>query len=141
MPAATVLPNKWRNRLLRFTITSSLMGVSFAVGMALALVIAVRLLAPIALAGMTFGMAGLAAANANSTTSALCSGNSEMRLTVLAQLKQSFGTSPRQKFDTATVNWILPALKQCQTDADPVVVALADELVAFINDNTMSPLQ
>ena len=141
MPDATVLAKKWRNRLLRFTITSFLMGVSFAVGMALALVIAVRLLAPIALAGMTFGMVGLAAASANSTTSALYSGDSEMRLTVLAQLKHSFGTPPTQKFDTATVNWILPAIKQCQTDADPVVVALADELVAFINDNTMSPLQ
>lgn len=137
MSAATESPNKWRKRLLRFTITSTLMGVSFAVGVAITLIIAVRLLAPIAVTGMTLGMVGLASESVNATTSALYSGDSEMRLTVLTQLKQSFGTQPTQKFDTATANWILPAIKQCQTDADPVVVAIADELVAFINDNTL----
>ena len=113
------------------------MGISFAVGVAISLFIAVRLLAPIAVTGMTFGMVGLASSSANSTTSALYSGDSAMRLTVLTQLKQSFDSQPPQTFDATAANWILPAIKQCQTDTDPEVVALADELIEFINANTL----
>ena len=134
-------PGKWRTRLLRLSITSTLMGISFAVGVAITAFIAVRLLFPIAATGMTMGLVGLSSASANATTSALYSGDSEMRLTVLTQLKQSFDTQPTQTFDTTTANWILPAIKQCQTDADPEVVILADELIEFINANTLSPPQ
>lgn len=141
MSAVVESPKKWRKRLLRFTVTSSLMGVSFGVGVAITLFIAVRLLAPIAVTGMTFGLVGMASASANATTNALYSGDSEMRLAVLMQLKQSSVTQPPQSFDATVANWILPALKQCQTDPDPEVVALADELVEFITANTLPPPQ
>ena len=141
MSAVAESPKKWRKRLLRFTVTSSLMGVSFAVGVAITFFMAVRLLAPIAVTGMTFGLVGMASASANATTNALYSGDSEMRLAVLTQLKQSFVTQPPQSFDATVANWILPALKQCLTDADPEVVALAGELVDFITANTLPPLQ
>lgn len=134
-------PKRWRKRLLRFSMVSALMGVSFSIGVAITLFIAVHLLAPLALTGMTFGMVSLASANAHATTSALYSGDSEMRSTVLTQLKQSFESQPTQTFDTATADWILPAIKQCQSDPDPEVVALADELYEFISANTLPPPQ
>lgn len=137
MSTAIESPRKWRKRLLRFCITSSLMGISFALGVAITLFIAVRLLAPISVTGMTLGMLGLVSASANATTSALYSGDSEMRLTVLTQLKQSFDTQPPQAFDATAADWILPAIKQCQMDTDPAVVALADEIIEFINTNTL----
>ncbi|MDB4634042.1 hypothetical protein OAG76_01420 [Rubripirellula sp.] len=138
-------PRKWRKRLTRWTITSLLMGSSFAVGVAVTSVIAAKLLFPIAATGMTTGMTmglvGMVQASSAATLNALYSGDSEMRLTVLTQLKQSFDAQPTQKFDTAAAAWILPAVEHCKTDKDPAVVALADELVEFINDNTLPPPQ
>ncbi|MDC0294824.1 hypothetical protein OAK98_05440, partial [Mariniblastus sp.] len=60
-------PGKWRTRLLRLSITSTLMGISFAVGVAITAFIAVRLLFPIAATGMTMGLVGLSSASANAT--------------------------------------------------------------------------
>ena len=141
MSAVIEAPKKWRKRRLRLTITTILMGVSFAVGVAIKLFIAARLLTPIAVTGMKFGMVGLASASAHATTSALYSGDSEMRLNVLRQPKQSFDSQPPQTFDATAANWILHAIKLCQTDTDPEVVALADELIEFINANTLPPPQ
>lgn len=64
MSSVIEAPKKWRKRLLRLTITTTLMGVSFAIGVAFTVFIAARLLAPIAVTGMTFGMVGLAFASA-----------------------------------------------------------------------------
>ena len=129
MKTSTVVLNKWRWRLTRIVVVIVLMGASFAVGVTLTVVVAARILLPIA----AMGLAGLASAGANATISALYSGDSEMRLTVLTQLKQSFDTHPSQKFDPQTADWILPAIEQCLTDVDPNVVALADELIVYVN--------
>ncbi len=110
------------------------MGASFAVGVTLTVVVAARILLPIA----AMGLVGLASAGANATISALYSGDSETRLTILTQLKQSFETQPSQNFDPQTADWILPALEQCLTDVDPNVVALADEMIVYININKSS---
>lgn len=141
MPTSIESPEKWRKRLLRFSIKSPWMGLSFAAGVAMTLFIAVLILARIAVTVMAFGMIGLVSTSANATTTALASGDSEMRRTVLTQLKQSFDSQPPQTFDETTANWILPDLKQCQTDRDSEVVALANELVEFINANTIPPPQ
>ncbi len=141
MTTAREAPGKWRTRLLRLSITSTLMGISFAVGVAITAFIAVRLLFPIAATGMTMGLIGLSSASAHTTTSALYSGDSEMRLTVLTQLKQTFDTQPAQTFDAQTAGWLLPAIEQCKTDGDPDVVALAEELASYVNDKTSPPPQ
>ena len=141
MSTAKEAPDKWRKRLWRLTITSMLMGVSFAVGVTITAFIAVRLLLPIAATGMTMGLAGLASVSANATTSALYSGDSEMRLAVLTELKQTFDLQPTQTFDAQTAAWILPAIEQCKVDGDPDVVALAVELASFVEDKTSPPQQ
>ncbi len=135
MKTGTEVPKKWRRRFSRLAIVTLLMGASFAVGVTLTVVVAARILLPIA----ALGLVGLASAGAKATISALYSGDSEMRLTVLTQLKQSFDTQPSQKFDPQTADWILPAIEQCLTDVDPNVVALADELIVVININKSSP--
>lgn len=135
------LTKKWRKRLTRLSIAAGLMGVSFTVGVAMTLFIAVRLLAPVAATGMMLGVVGMASAQAHATTNALYAGDSEMRLTVLRQLKGSLESQPSQTLDAAAANWILPALEQCQSDADPEVVALADELIDYVKENTVPSLQ
>ena len=134
-------PGKWRTRLLRLSITSTLMGISFAVGVAITAFIAVRLLFPIAATGMTMGLVGLSSASANATTSALYSGDSAMRLSVLTQIKAQFDSEPTQSFDPQTAAWIVPAIAQCKTDEDPDVVSLAEDLVGFVKDRTSPPVQ
>lgn len=141
MSTAREAGGKWRRRLLRLGITSTLMGISFAVGVAITVFIAIRLLFPIAATGMTMGLVGLSSASANATTSALYSGDSEMRLTVLTQVKQAFDSQPAQTFDAQTAAWILPAIEQCKTDGDPEVVALAEELTSYVNDKEEAPPQ
>src|SRR5713101_1092904 len=115
---------KWRKRLTRWAITSLLMGVSFAAGVAITAFIAIRLLMPIAVTGMTM----TAQAGAASVINALYSGDSGTRMTVLTYLKQSFDAQPTQAFDANTAAWLLPALERCSTDTDPKVSALAKEL-------------
>ena len=110
------------------------MGASLAVGVTLTVVVAARILFPIA----AMALVGLASAGVNATISDLYSGDSEMRLTVLTQLKQSFDTQPSQKLDPQIADWILPAIEQCLTDVDPNVVALADELIVYVNINKSS---
>jgi hypothetical protein len=113
------------------------MGASLAVGVTLTVVVAAKILLPIAATALV----GLASAGANATTSALYSGDSDTRLTVLTQIKQSFDTQPSQQFDPQTADWILPAIEQCLTDVDPNVVALADEMIVYININkSLTPL-
>jgi hypothetical protein len=132
MSAAVVEPNKWRKRLWRLTITSTLMGISFAIGVAITAFIAFRLLLPIA----AMGMLGMASASAHATTIALYSGDSATRLTVLTQLQQTFDAQPTMTFDQQTSAWMLPAIEQCKTDLDPEVVSLAEKLATCIKDNT-----
>jgi hypothetical protein len=136
MSTDVVEPNKWRKRIWRFTITGILMGISFAIGVAITAFIAFRLLLPIAATGMTMGMIGMASAGAHATTSALYSGDSAMRLTVLTQLQQTFDAQPSMTFDTQTSAWILPAIEQCKTDVDPDVASLAEELATYVKDKT-----
>lgn len=134
MKAGTEVLNIWRRRLTQLAVVSVLMGAFFAVCITITMVVAARILFPIA----AIGLVGLASAGANATTSALYSGDSETRLTVLTQLKQSFDTQPSQQFDQQTADWILPAIEQCLTDVDPNVVALADEMIVYININKSS---
>ncbi len=132
-------PTKRRPRWIRIINTSLLMGLSFALGVTVTAVIAIMLLLPIAATGLTMGIVGLASASAIASVNALYSADSEMRLTVLTQLEQSFDAQPGQKFDSQTVLWILPAIEICKTDSDQEVVELANELVIYINNNTLPP--
>lgn len=134
MSNAAAVPNKWRKRVWRLTIASFLIGISFSVGVALTAYFAVRLLFPIVL-----GMFGLFLTGAQATTSALYSGDSATRLTVLTQLKQAFDEQPTMTFDVQTAEWILPAVDQCKTDIDPKVVALAEELACYVREKTTQP--
>jgi hypothetical protein len=136
MSVAVVESSKWRKRLWRLTITSTLMGISFAIGVAITAFIAFRLLLPIAATGMTMGMIGMASAGAQTTTNALYSGDSATRLTVLTQLQQTFDAQPTMTFDQQTSAWILPAIEQCNTDVDPEVVSLAQKLATYVHDKT-----
>ena len=136
MATAIEVSDKRRMRLKRLAITSVLMGVSFAIGVAVTAVIAVSLVLPVAVSSL-----GLASESANAIVSNLYSGDSEMRLTVLTYLKKSFETQPSQKYDSPTVAWILPAVEQCKTDSDPKVVELASEVADHINNNTVPPPQ
>ena len=134
MKTGTEFSKKWRRRLTRFAVVTLLMGASLAVGVTLTVVVAARILFPIA----AMALVGLASAGVNATISDLYSGDSEMRLTVLTQLKQSFDTQNSQKLDPQIADWILPAIEQCLTDVDPNVVALADELIVYIKINKSS---
>lgn len=136
MSTAAVEPNKWRKRIWRLTISGTLMGISFAIGVAITAFIAFRLLLPIAATGMTMGMIGMASAGAHATTNALYSGDSATRLTVLTQLQQTFDAQPTMTLDHQTSEWLLPAIEQCRTDVDPEVVSLAEKLATYIKDNT-----
>lgn len=136
MSTAVIDPNKWRRRIWRLTITGALMGISFAIGVAITAFIAFRLLLPIAGTGMTMGLIGIASAGAHATTNALYSGDSATRLTVLTQLQKTFAAQPAMTLDHQTSEWILPAIEHCRTDADPEVVSLAEELATYIRDNT-----
>lgn len=137
MTAETGTPIQNRKlRIRRIGITGILMAFSFVVGLAVMAIIAVVLLLPIAGAGLTMGLVGVASAGAMATTNALYLGDSATRLTVLAQLKESFNSEPEHQYDLATVNWILPALRQCQSDSDPQVANLAVELIDYVNQHT-----
>ncbi len=136
MSAAALEPNKWRKRLWRLTITSTLMGISFAIGVAITAFIAFRLLLPIAATGITMGMMGMLLLGHMPTTNALYSGDSATRLTVLTQLQQTFDAQPTMSFDEQTSAWILPAIEQCKTDVDPEVISLAEKLATYVKDNT-----
>ncbi len=124
-----------RNRLrMPLTITSTLMGLSFAAGVAITAVCAIRFLFLIAMMGV-LGMASV-----HATTNALNSGDSATRLTVLTQLKQMCDAQPAMAFDVQTAAWMVPAIEQCKTDSDPEVVALAEGLASNIKDNiTQTP--
>jgi hypothetical protein len=139
MSTDTEAPKKWRKRLLRFTIIGSLMGVSFGAGVAVTATVAVLMLVPFAATGLTIGLAGMAAASVNATANTLYTGDSASRLTILTYLKQSFAAQATQPIDPQLSAWILPAVEQCKTDSDPVVVDLATELADYITDNTAPP--
>jgi hypothetical protein len=136
MSTAVVEPNKWRNRVWRFTIIRTLIGILLAIGAAIMGFIAIRVLT-----GMLMAMIGMASASAQATTNALYSGDSATRLTVLTQLQQTFDTQPTMTFDHQTSAWILPAIEQCRKDVDPEVVSLADELAIYVKDKTQPPPQ
>jgi hypothetical protein len=134
MSTAVVEPNKWRKRVWRFTIASTLMGILLAIGAAIMGFIAIRVLA-----GMMMAMTGMASASAQATTNALYSGDSATRLTVLTQLQQTFDTQPTITFEHQTSAWILPAIEQCKKDVDPEVVSLAEELAIYVKEKTQPP--
>ena len=137
MSTITEASKKSRGRLSRFMITITLVGASFVVGSAVTAVIAVRLLVPVVFTGL----AGMVSVGVNATANALYTGDSETRLTVLTQLKQSFDAQAPQPIDSQLAAWILPAIEQCRTDSDPDVVALAGKLADHIKDNTSPPPQ
>jgi len=118
------------------------MGVSFAAGVAITAYIAISVLLPIAVTGMSIGMAQAGAASAIiALYNALYSGDSGTRMTVLTYLKQSFDAQPTQAFDANTAAWLLPALERCSTDTDPKVSALAKELARHVQDKSLQPSQ
>jgi len=133
----TEATKKSRRLLQRFIITSTLVVASFVACAAVTAIIAVRLLVPIAVTGFVV----VASAGVNAIPNALYTGDSETRLTVLTQLKQSFDVQAPQPIDPQLAAWILPAIEQCRTDSDPEVVALAGKLADHINDNTSQPPQ
>lgn len=130
MPTVAAEQYKWRKRLLWLTITSVLMVFSFAVGVAITVYISCLLILPIA------ATVGMASASAHAMTSALYTGDSATRMTVLTQLQQTFDAQPNMTFDAQTVAIILPAIEACKTDSDVEVVALADELASDIKCKT-----
>lgn len=141
MSTAVVEPNKWRKRLWRLTITSTLMGVSFGIGVAITAFIALRLLLPIAATGMGMGLVAMASASASATTNALYTGDSATRLAVLTQLQEIFDAQPTMTFDNQTSAWMLPAIEHCKTDVDPEVASLAEELATYVREKTQPPPQ
>lgn len=143
MSTAKETRGSWRTRLVRLSITIALMGISFAVGVAITASITPRVVElPITAMGAHMGtLVGMASASANATTSALYSGDSAMRLSVLTQIKAQFDSEPTQSFDPQTAAWIVPAIAQCKTDEDPDVVSLAEDLVSFVKDRTSPPVQ
>lgn len=134
--SVTTAESKWRIRLRRWTVVSSLLVISFSVGAAITAYIAFRLLVTIAAIGMTVGMLAVASSGAQATTSALYSGDSATRLLVLMQLQQTLDAQPTLTVDMQTSAWILPAIEQCKSDADPEVVSLADELARQVKAKT-----
>ena len=114
-----------------------MVGASFVVGAAVTAIIAVRLLVPIVVSGFV----GVASVGVKAIPNALYTGDSETRLTVLTQLKQSFDVQAPQPIDPQLAAWILPAIEQCRTDSDPEVVALAEKLADHIHTYTSPPPQ
>jgi hypothetical protein len=133
MSTAVVAPNKWRKRRWRLIIFGTLM--SFAVGVATTAYISIRLIS-FAATGMATVLVGLASASMNATVNALHTGDSATRLTVLTELKKSLKSQIPQPIDLQLSALILPAIEQCRTDADPVVVDVATELADYISSNT-----
>lgn len=123
---------RWRKRLWRIAITSTLMGVSFVVGAGITAYIAFQLLLPMVAAGMTVGMVGLASAATHAVTNALCCGDSATRLDVLTRLKEAFDAEPAMALDGEASAWILSALEPCRTDRDPRVVSLAEGIATSV---------
>lgn len=136
MSTAVVKPSKWRNRVWRLTIASTLKGILVAIGAAIMGYIAIRVLA-----GMVMAMIWMASASGQATTNALYFGDSETRLTVLTQLQQTFETQTTIAFDQQTSAWILPAIEHCKKDVDLEVVLLAEQLAVYVKDNTQPPSQ
>ena len=99
-----------RTRLVCLSITIALMGISFAAGVAITakpLVVEFPI-SPAGIVGATMApWAGMVKTSANATTSALYSGDSEMRLGVLTQIKAQFDSEPTQSFDAQTAAWIV----------------------------------
>lgn len=125
----------WPGRLKRLAVVGSLMSVSFVLGIALTTIVAARLVLPLAVVGMTMGLQSLVSATSTATLLELHSGDSKTRLTILQGLKDSFDSQSGLAFDTASSEYILSALQQCQTD--PEVVQLAEELIGFVGENTI----
>jgi hypothetical protein len=141
MSTAEAKPNKWRKRLWRLALTSTLLGTFFAVGVMFTAYIAVRLLFPLAFPLAAMGIVGIVSASAQATTNALYSGDSATRLTVLTQLQQTIDAEPSMTFDNQVSAWILPAIEQCKADLDPEVVSLAEQLATNIKARTLPPPQ
>lgn len=130
---------KWlRKRWLRIAMIGCLMVTCFMAGSAVTAVVAARLLLPVAAAGLTMGMLGVAAATSwSATLSGLQVGDSKTRLEILTQLQQALTTQPPQQFDGQSNAIFVSALKQCETDSDPQVVALAGQLIEWIENNAI----
>ena len=59
----------------------------------------------------------------------LRNGDSEQRLAILNQFKQAIDASSLSMQDPQLRQWLEPRLIACRSDADPRVVALADEIL------------
>jgi len=136
MSTASGAQKKWLQRLRQLALTSTWISVSFTLGSLITAYIAVRLLFPLAITGMAMGMLGMAWSSAQASISALYSGDSTTRLAVLNELKVACDSQPAMTFDAPTAAWLLPAIEQCQTDADPEVVAIAVQLASYIRLKT-----
>lgn len=130
-------PPTLRRRVVRLSLVSLLMGIFFTLGATVTAVVAARAFLPMAAAGMTMGLVGLASSSATATMNALHTGDSEPRKAALTGLKQSFTSAG--PIDPQLAALILPALDQCMTDEDPEVVALAKEVKIIVQDNTFQP--
>jgi len=103
-----------------------------ALGVAATVVIAAKVLLPIAAKGFGEIVGAIAAAAAESTKEVLHHGDSAQRLTLLTQLKESFATADLKEIDPQVAEWFRPGLEECGKDEDPNVVALAVELLALL---------
>ncbi len=124
------------SRSFRLCLAMLLIALSFSLGAAVTAFIAVRLFLPVAGAGWFIGIAALSLAAATEMKTTLMHGNSEQRLMVLTQLRDSLSTPNAPPIDSQVVEWITPALTACQEDGDPKVVELATDLLQSIVDNT-----
>ena len=100
---------------------------AFGLGAAVTATNAARMLLQVAAVGMTMGRAS---ASLDSISNTLHEGDSDQRLEVLAQLKESL--SSFANVDPHLAEWIAPAIEKCRTDPNPRVVDLANEIGIII---------
>ncbi len=89
---------KWGSRIRRLLLASLLLELSLGLAATVVALVAARLLLPIAVPGVQ-GLAEFASAAATATFDGLNHGDSQQRLTILAQLKDLLRGYPRSRAD------------------------------------------
>ena len=126
---------KRRQRLPRAALVLLLMGTSFGLGGVVTAIVAARFVVPIAAAGMVIGLAGLASASITEIVNVLHTGTSQARFEALTQLKNHWVDQPQAKIHPQLAEWLLPALRRCETDDDLRVVVLAAEVIGLVENS------
>ncbi len=119
------VPRRWMRPIIMSLVLCLLLVVSLGSGAAY---LAARV-SFFALQGGAAVLVGLASLGA-STIHSLESGNSQERLAVLTTIKAHQSDRNAGQMDAATWEAFRPAVQACRQDADPAVVALAEEIIA-----------